>query len=625
MATSFEAANNGGLAEYSLEKVDCMEFAEAIGIPFFLHRGDKLVYANAAFATLIGYSPAVLQAMPYYEVAHPNWQATLKDHTCSPRATEGKDQASAPCAFRLNTCNGSEVWVEARTQIATIEGQLTVIATCMDITGHRRVLAQRQRLLEMHRHAQHTLREILDGDPVPTFVIDANHVVTHWNRACEFVIGSQAADLVGTRLQWRPFYPEPRPVLADLMVDGGLEDRIGCHYHGKYRPSPGIPGAFEAEDFFPHMGQGGRWLHFTAAPMRDKTGRIIGAIETLEDITERRRAEEALRQTQADLEILVEKRTAQLAAAKAELEHDIARREAAEHELLRRCQELTELNIKLCETNEKLEEAHGQLIQAEKLASIGQLAAGVAHEINNPIGYVQSNLGTLDRYLENLFAIIAAHEAADTGKSDRETVNQLRNLLEFDYLKEDVPVLLSEFREGVGRVRKIVQDLRDFSRVDQTQDWQLTDLHQCLESTLNIASNDIKYKADVHREYGELPQIRCLPSQLNQVFLNLLVNASQAIDSKRGTITIRTGRADEQVWVEIADNGCGIPEDIRHRIFDPFFTTKPVGKGTGLGLSLSYGIIKKHHGQIDIASTPGQGTTFRITLPITPPAEPAPV
>ena len=142
-------------------------------------------------------------------------------------------------------------------------------------------------------------------------------------------------------------------------------------------------------------------------------------------------------------------------------------------------------------------------------------------------------------------------------------------------------------------------------------------------STLNIASNEIKYKADVRREYGQLPLVECLPSQLNQVFMNLFVNAAQSIpDGRRGTLSVRTGHAGEQVWIEVEDDGCGIPSETLDRIFDPFFTTKPVGKGTGLGLSLSYGIIQKHHGKITSSSTPGNGTLFRITLPVHQPAEP---
>ncbi len=286
--------------------------------------------------------------------------------------------------------------------------------------------------------------------------------------------------------------------------------------------------------------------------------------------------------------------------------------------LLRSNQELKQLNARLSEAQEKL-------VQSEKLASIGQLAAGVAHEINNPIGYIFSNFGTLERYLADLFEMLAAYEAAEpllAGTTVGAELSALRQKVELDYLKEDIPTLMAESREGISRVRKIVQDLKDFSRVDNSQEWALADLHHGLESTLNIVNNEIKYKAKVVRDYGEIPEILCLPSELNQVFMNLLINASHAISGEQGCITIRSGRDGSQVWVEIADNGSGISPENLNRIFDPFFTTKPIGQGTGLGLSLSYGIVKKHHGQILVDSQLGVGTRFRVILPIEQPDGP---
>jgi two-component system, NtrC family, sensor kinase len=282
-------------------------------------------------------------------------------------------------------------------------------------------------------------------------------------------------------------------------------------------------------------------------------------------------------------------------------------------------QELLKANEELSEVNRRLSAAQEKLVQSEKLASIGQLAAGVAHEINNPIGYIFSNFGTLEKYLDQLFLMIKAYEEVELELKGTALADQLRiarEELEVDFLKEDIPSLMNESREGIIRVRKIVQDLKDFSRVDASQEWVWANLHRGIDSTLNIVNNEIKYKAEVLREYGEIPDIECLPSELNQVFMNLLVNAAHAITADRGTITIRTGSDEEQVWVEVSDSGCGIPKEILGRIFDPFFTTKPVGKGTGLGLSLAYGIIQKHRGNIEVRSQPGEGTTFRVSLPI---------
>ncbi|MDY7228867.1 ATP-binding protein [Hyalangium rubrum] len=273
----------------------------------------------------------------------------------------------------------------------------------------------------------------------------------------------------------------------------------------------------------------------------------------------------------------------------------------------------------------KLEDTHSQLVQSEKMASIGQLAAGLAHEINNPVGFVNSNLGTLHDYVNGLLELTAAFEKEEEGLSEaaRQRLAELKKRVELSFVREDAPALLTESSEGLRRVRQIIRDLTDFSHVDDPH-WQNTDLHKGLESTLNIVHNEVRYVADVHKEYGELPEVECLPSQLNQVFLNMLVNAAQAIKGKRGTITVRTGRPDEaHVFIEIADNGEGISPENLKRIFNPFFTTKPVGKGTGLGLSVSYGIVAKHQGRIEVSSRPGEGTTFRIVLPVKQAASPA--
>lgn len=312
-----------------------------------------------------------------------------------------------------------------------------------------------------------------------------------------------------------------------------------------------------------------------------------------------------------ELEQLVAQRTAQLAEANARLEIDLRQRAGADDELRRRNTELVELNAKL-----SMAQAH--LLQSEKLASIGQLAAGVAHEINNPIGYIFSNFGTLHTYLEQLFDMLGAYERAEAmaPPAVAAALADMRDTIDLDFLRQDIAALMSESKEGIARVRHIVQDLKDFSRTDANQDWVWANLHTGIDSTLNIVANEVKYKADVVKQYGDIPDIECRPSQINQVVMNLVVNAAHAIDQQRGTITIRTGLAGEMVWLEVADNGAGIAQENLSRIFDPFFTTKPVGKGTGLGLSLAYSIVQKHSGHIGVTSEPGVGTTFRIELPM---------
>lgn len=267
-----------------------------------------------------------------------------------------------------------------------------------------------------------------------------------------------------------------------------------------------------------------------------------------------------------------------------------------------------------------LEQAQLQLMQSEKMASIGQLAAGVAHEINNPVGFVSSNLGTLASYLQDVLSIVAAYEKAEASLGNNGAfaeAQDLRKTLDYDFLKEDIDGLMNESRDGLARVCKIVQDLKAFSHVSD-QVWEWTDIHQGIDSTLNMVRNELKYHCTVTKNYGTLPKINCLPSQLNQVFMNLLVNAGHAIEGK-GEITIETECVgDAAVRVRISDTGKGIPPAVLARVFDPFFTTKPVGKGTGLGLSLAWGIIERHGGKIEVASEVGKGTSFTVTLPVEP-------
>jgi len=262
------------------------------------------------------------------------------------------------------------------------------------------------------------------------------------------------------------------------------------------------------------------------------------------------------------------------------------------------------------------------LQQVEKLAALGQLAAGVAHEINNPMGYIQSNLAVLQDYVASLLDMLERYQLAEADLRTPATAAALRAQREaigLDYLRGDIRALMGEAAEGIGRVCQIVHDLKAFSRSDAEQDWQLVDLHPGIDSTLNIARNEFKYRAEIVRDYGQLPPVRCLPSQIYQVVMNLVVNAAHAIGEQRGRITVRTRPAQDHVWLAVSDTGSGIAPEVLPRIFDPFFTTKPVGQGTGLGLSMAHGIVQRHGGRIEVDTAPGQGSTFRVLLPLRQP------
>ena len=278
-------------------------------------------------------------------------------------------------------------------------------------------------------------------------------------------------------------------------------------------------------------------------------------------------------------------------------------------------------NSELVEKNRELENTSMQLLQSEKMASIGQLAAGVAHEINNPMGYISSNLNVLHEYITDMQSLLDAYEKASEmgGDISQAGLKAAREKIDSAELIKDMAQIVKESKEGAARVKDIVHDLKGFSHPESGEP-QWMDINNGIQSTLNIVWNELKYKAEVKKEFGELPEIKGFSQELNQVFMNLLVNAGQAIEEK-GEITIKTYSKRDNVYIRISDNGSGIAEDDIKRIFDPFFTTKEVGKGTGLGLAISYRIVQKHGGHISVDSETARGTTFTIKLPVGGPEE----
>ena len=275
---------------------------------------------------------------------------------------------------------------------------------------------------------------------------------------------------------------------------------------------------------------------------------------------------------------------------------------------------LEEKNRELETALQVIERAQAQIIQQEKMASIGQIAAGVAHEINNPVGYIMSNLGSLQKYFSRLTGFIEIQSGMITDKELQGRLVEQRKANKLDIVIADTANLITESIEGAERIKKIVQDLKGFSRSDDNKR-NPADIVAGIESTLNIVWNELKYKVNLNREYGEIPLTRCNIGQLNQVFMNIIVNASHAIE-QQGNITIRIWHEGENIFVSIADTGCGIEPEKLEKIFEPFFTTKEIGLGTGLGLSIAIDIIRKHDGEISVASEKGKGTTFNVRLPV---------
>jgi len=395
-----------------------------------------------------------------------------------------------------------------------------------------------------------------------------------------------------TNLAWKKEYGFSEDDLANLNVIDLMPEQ--------YKP--------QFEDYLKRVKDHGKDQGLLSVMMKDGSERIVEYRSSLvygptgpiivrgsaRDITEAKRAEEKLKTYRQDLEKMVEERTAELK-----------------------------------KTLTDLQNTQSQLLQSEKMASIGELAAGVAHEINNPVGFVKSNLGTMNEYREDLIKLLDQYEILEATLGEEkeafkngsiqkaiENIQSVKDEIDLGFIMDDYSNVINESFEGMARVAKIVADLKDFAHIDKAE-LEHADLNKGIESTLNIVWNELKYKAQVIKDLGDIPPVKCYPQRLNQVFLNILVNAAQAIEDK-GEIRVKTQADNGYVEIRISDTGKGIPPEIIPKIFDPFFTTKDVGKGTGLGLNMAYNIIQKHKGTIDVESEVGKGTTFIIRLQTDP-------
>jgi len=322
-----------------------------------------------------------------------------------------------------------------------------------------------------------------------------------------------------------------------------------------------------------------------------------------------------------------EKERSQEEAVKALRENERIVREqnvVLEAKVKERTVELSESNNVLNKTLEDLKQAQSQLVESEKMASLGQLTAGIAHEINNPINFVSSNINPLKRDVDMLIEAITVIEEVSNSNlpaaEKQKKINDYKDELDFDYLQEEINHLIKGIKEGATRTAEIVKGLKIFSRLDE-DDLKRTDINEGLESTMVIANNLLNNKIEVEKDYGDLPLIECYAGKLNQVFLNIISNAIYAIkkqfgDAEGGKLILQTCQDEENVYIKIRDNGIGMDEQTQKKIFEPFFTTKDVGEGTGLGMSIAYNTIKKHNGNIIINSKPGEGTEFILQIPV---------
>ncbi|WP_022668926.1 PAS domain-containing sensor histidine kinase [Desulfospira joergensenii] len=528
---------------------------------------------------------------------------------------------------------------------------------------------ERETLLEMEKE----LTQIIQGSMIPTFIINNEHIITHWNRACEDLTGHRAYELVGTDRQWVPFRSAKRPTMADVVVSQMSEEDVKKYYGTSWRKSNIIKEAYEAEEFFPHLGENGKWIFFTAAPIKSPDGKIIGAIETLLDQTEDKKAKTEIDLQDRELAKLHEKYKAseekyrslfnnnpnpifiidrgtleildinhrvegEYGYSKADLlgssfleigEKDdkiikkrfmeLGRGEAAlftKKRHFKKSKQAFYVNIKvvnaryshrdvlIASTTDITEsiEKETQLIQAGKLATLGTMAAGMAHEINQPLNVIQI---CADLMLKMIKKGISIPE------------DELKGMAE-------------DIIDNVARAAGVIKHVRDFSRQSE-RDLKKLDLNDPISDVFKVLGHQltvhsIKVNLDLD---SDLPPIRAEHNRLEQVFINLVTNAIDAMDEKEAKakagqggdepvekkLTITTRSSGKEVIAVVSDTGVGMSEEVRQKIFEPFFTTKETGKGTGLGTSISFGIIKDYSGTIEIESEEGVGSNFTIKFP----------
>jgi len=505
----------------------------------------------------------------------------MNEYLIYPLCTE-----SPPCAF-LAVGNSRDNAAFYR-RVGDAEGALlgigNLVGLLVSAVENHRFYANMEAALKQERRAELKYRSIFENAVEGIYQTTPEGRILNCNPATAAILGYESPEeLMETVVDsGRQLYVDPqrRRELFELMR-GGVDVKD-----------------FEVE--FNRKDGSRRWVLLNTRPVFDENARLLYADGMIQDITERKLAQQAILELNEDLERRVIDRTRDLETANRELRQLSARLESAYSEL---------------------KSAQSRVLQQEKMASIGQLAAGVAHEINNPMGFIISNFSSLRKYADKLSGFVRLQSeaieelAVQSGNDD--IVQALKAQMQsrkIDFILEDLTHLIDESLDGAERIKNIVQDLKSFSRVDESE-FKMADLNAGLESTINIIWSELKYKATLKKEYGALPPTRCNLGQLNQVFMNILINALQAIEG-RGEITVRTSGGPEEIHVTISDSGSGIPPEKLDRIFEPFYTTKEVGQGTGLGLSIAYDIIKKHGGDIRVESRPGEGTTMTLSIPV---------
>jgi PAS domain S-box-containing protein len=564
----------------------------------------------------LGYTTKEFLSQPWIEFIHPEDQASTREQLQA--VTTGTETAQFENRFRCQ--DGSYKWL--LWNVTPCRDEKLIYAIACDHTERKQAQAAQWASEEQFRLLVEGIKDYA------IVMLDLEGRIVSWNAGAQRIKQYQASEIIGQSVSC--FYTQ-----EDL-------DLGKSQWGLKIAASQGH---FEDEGWRVRKDGSRFWANVVITALRDAKGQLQGFVRVTRDITERKRAEEALQRAHAQLEIRVEERTAQLTQINELLKQEITERERTEAALRQskarlknQAQQLEAETQHVKALLEELQRTQAQLIQTEKMSSLGQLVAGVAHEINNPVGFIYGNLDYANCYIKDLMRLVKLYSSHYP-----EPVEQIQVELEtidFDFLMTDMPKLLSSMKVGANRLRQIVLSLQNFLRAEQTV-MKPIDLHDGINNTLLLLQNRLKATDShpeiiVHKDYGILPLVEGFAGQLNQVFMNLLTNAIDVLElptlgrNKERYITISssvedlvreystaTGEKIPHAVISIADNGPGMTDEVCRRLFDPFFTTKPVGKGTGLGLSISYQIVvEKHGGLLTCISEPGKGAKLVVAIPL---------